>query len=452
MAGAANAESFELVKKLHEGQQGTANLMRNKLTGELVAVKFIQRGPKVDENVEREIMCHRGLSHGNVVQFLEVFLTPEYLGIVMEYTSHGEMFDYVASKGQLAEAEARYFFQQLVCGVEYCHKMGVVHRDLKLENTLLHMEEGHAPRVKICDFGYSKSMHYHSMPNSTVGTPAYIAPEVFLRSSSEGAYSGEASDVWSCGVLLFVMLFGTYPFGDPDGGGDASIATVIERIVTAQYSFPPGVPVSAEVVDLFSKIFVPEASQRISISGIRSHPFFTVNLPWEFQVNAPLPVSVRQSDEDTLAILQEAKRADHSMQVPAWADDVMEVDISPTPVSSMDNEAADWAITADELKDMLACIDVAQEASSPTPAQAPQGLGGMRLPGGGAARHVPPRLSPAASTGSSGGFDPLGWKSHPVPASSAVSSEVVHVSASSEVSSAPMGLGLGGGLNPRRRK
>lgn len=198
---------------------------------------------------------------------------------------------------------------------------------------------------------------------------------------------------------------------------------------------------------------------------------------------------MRQSDEDTLAILQEAKRADHSMQVPAWADDVMEVDISPTPVSSMDNEAADWAITADELKvrfsrpfpagdtwfqgcwtlcpadllwtqcrlpspaqDMLACIDVAQEASSPTPAQAPQGLGGMRLPGGGAARHGPPRLSPAASTGSSGGFDPLGWKSHPVPASSAVSSEVVHVSASSEVSSAPMGLGLGGGLNPRRRK
>lgn len=455
MAVPACADSFELVKKLNEGQQGTSNLMRNKLTGEMVAVKFIQRGPKVDKSVEREILCHRGLSHGNIVKFLEVFLTPEYLGIVMEYTSHGEMFDYVASKGHLAEAEARYFFQQLICGVEYCHKMGVVHRDLKLENTLLHVEEGHAPRVKICDFGYSKSMRYHSMPNSTVGTPAYIAPEVFLRSGPDDAYSGEASDVWSCGVLLFVMLFGTYPFGDPKEG-NASISKVIERIVTARVSFPPEIPISREAVDLFSKIFVPDASQRISISGIRSHPFFTTNLPWEFQVNAPLPLEVRQSDEDTRSILQEARHVDTSMQVPFWDRDIVEMEINPTPVSSMDTEANDWTITADELRDMLACMDVAPDPCAGVPAmqQAPQGLGGMGLcAAGGKSRQSTP--SPALSTGSSGGFDPLQWRSHPVPAathSNASSDQVQRVSSTEVSSSSPAGLGLGRGLHPRPRR
>jgi serine/threonine protein kinase len=101
---------------------------------------------------------------------------------------------------------ARYFFQQLVCGVAWCHRQGVCHRDLKLENTLL--DGRPAPRLKICDFGYSKSSVTDSTPKTTVGTPAYIAPEVF----SGDKYEGEPADVWSCGVALYTMLVGAYPF------------------------------------------------------------------------------------------------------------------------------------------------------------------------------------------------------------------------------------------------
>jgi serine/threonine-protein kinase SRK2 len=90
--------------------------------------------------------------------------------------------------------------------------MHVCHRDLKLENTLLDGDESTAPCVKICDFGYSKSSVLHSRPKSTVGTPAYIAPEVLLKKE----YDGKIADVWSCGVTLYVMLVGTYPFEDPE--------------------------------------------------------------------------------------------------------------------------------------------------------------------------------------------------------------------------------------------
>ncbi|KAM0066987.1 putative protein kinase CAMK-OST1L family [Helianthus debilis subsp. tardiflorus] len=106
--------------------------------------------------------------------------------------------------------QARYFFQQLISGVHYCHFMQICHRDLKLENTLL--DGSPKPRLKICNFGYSKSSLLHSRPKSAVGTPAYIAPEVVSREE----YDGKTTDVWSCGVTLYVMLVGVYPFEEQE--------------------------------------------------------------------------------------------------------------------------------------------------------------------------------------------------------------------------------------------
>ncbi|XLT32815.1 hypothetical protein HN873_064107 [Arachis hypogaea] len=126
---------------------------RYDLTKELVAVKYIERGDKIDENVKREVINHRSLRHPNIVRFKEVILTPTHLAI-MEYASGGELFERICNAGRFSEDEARFFFQQLISGVSYCHAMQVCHRDLKLENTLL--DGSPAPRLKICDFGYSK--------------------------------------------------------------------------------------------------------------------------------------------------------------------------------------------------------------------------------------------------------------------------------------------------------
>ncbi|XP_019462072.1 PREDICTED: serine/threonine-protein kinase SAPK1-like isoform X2 [Lupinus angustifolius] len=203
-------ERYEIVKDIGSGNFGVAKLVREKWSGEFYAVKFIERGLKIDEHVQREIINHRSLKHPNIIRFKEVLVTPTHLAIVMEYAAGGELFERICSAGRFSEDEARYFFQQLISGVSYCHSMEICHRDLKLENTLL--DGSSAPRLKICDFGYSKSSVLHSQPKSTVGTPAYIAPEVLSRRE----YDGKVADVWSCGVTLYVMLVGAYPFEDPE--------------------------------------------------------------------------------------------------------------------------------------------------------------------------------------------------------------------------------------------
>lgn len=296
-------ERYEIVKDIGSGNFGVAKLVKDRCTKELFAIKFIERGQKIDEHVQREIMNHRSLKHPNIIRFKEVLLTPTHLAIVMEYAAGGELFERICKAGRFNEDEARYFFQQLISGVSYCHSMQICHRDLKLENTLL--DGSIAPRVKICDFGYSKSAVFHSQPKSTVGTPAYIAPEVL--SSKE--YDGKLADVWSCGVTLYVMLVGAYPFEDPTE--PKNIKKTIMRILTVQYSIPDCIRISVECRHLLSQIFVANPEKRITISQIKRHPWFLKNLPIELMEGGSLQCddisTPSQSIEEVVAVLQEAR-------------------------------------------------------------------------------------------------------------------------------------------------
>ncbi|CAI0375316.1 unnamed protein product [Linum tenue] len=265
-------DKYELVKDIGSGNFGIARLMRNKQTRELVAMKYIERGPKIDENVAREIINHRSLRHPNIIRF----------------------------------KEARYFFQQLISGVSYCHSMQICHRDLKLENTLL--DGSPAPRLKICDFGYSKSSLLHSRPKSTVGTPAYIAPEVLSRRE----YDGKLADVWSCGVTLYVMLVGAYPFEDQDD--PKNFRKTINRIMAVQYKIPDYVHISQDCRHLISRIFVANPLKRVTIKEIKSHPWFLKNLPRELTEAAQTmyyrkenPAFSLQTVEEIMKIVEEAK-------------------------------------------------------------------------------------------------------------------------------------------------
>ncbi|BBH05731.1 SNF1-related protein kinase 2.7 [Prunus dulcis] len=295
-------------------------------SGELYAVKFIERGLKIDEHVQREIMNHRSLKHPNIIRFKEVLLTPTDLAIVMEYAAGGELFERICTAGRFSEDEARYFFQQLISGVSYCHSMQICHRDLKLENTLL--DGSSAPRLKICDFGYSKAINYfiyntfrpssvlHSQPKSTVGTPAYIAPEVLSRKE----YDGKIADVWSCGVTLYVMLVGAYPFEDPED--PRNFRKTLQRILSVHYSIPDYVRVSMECRHLLSRIFVANPEKRITIPEIKQHPWFLKNIPVEFMEENNLQSSNQnheqqssQSIEEILVIIQEARKAANGAKI-----------------------------------------------------------------------------------------------------------------------------------------
>jgi serine/threonine-protein kinase SRK2 len=168
----------------------------------------------------------------------------------------------------------------------------------QLENALL--DGSNPPVLKICDFGYSKSSLLHSAAKSTVGTPAYIAPEVLSRQP----YDGAGADVWSCGVTLFVMLVGSYPFEDPAAPKD--FRATIARIMAIKYSFPQGLKLTPEVKDLLAKIFVVDPKKRLNVPGIVAHPWFGGGKLADLVKGIPAPAGM-QSTQDIAELVGEAR-------------------------------------------------------------------------------------------------------------------------------------------------
>lgn len=308
MDSVVGPSKYQKVKSLNSGTFGFVELALDKTTGQQLAIKFIERGEKVTKYVSREIINHRHLMHPHIVQFKEVFLTPRYLAIVMEYVPGGDMFEHVVKKGGLRESEARWFFQQLIVGVDYLHRMGVASRDIKLENTLL--DSSPRPLVKICDFGYSKHEKFQSAPGSRVGTPAYLAPEVITTTKGQ-TYDGKVADLWSCGVMLYVMMSGAYPFERPEDKHDTQkLAKMIQRILKVDYEIPSHVKASKECRDMLSRLLVSDPKSRITIAQIQKHPWYLKDLPpGVIDMNDHLPSGggSAQSIETITEIVREAQ-------------------------------------------------------------------------------------------------------------------------------------------------
>lgn len=241
-----------------------------------VAIKLLPRGDFVKQYqtyVRREIQNQSSLRHPLIVSLREVFLTPTHLAIAMEYAQGGDLFNYTLGHrphGRLAEQQARWIFQQLIIGLDYCHRRGIANRDLKLENLLLDRDgrDGTRPLLKICDFGYSKH-EMNSSAKTGVGTPVYMAPEVILGDSK---YDAKVADIWSSGVILYAMLYGKYPF-------DAKEARFARKIVAADYKLLSDVEVSADCLDILTRVLVAQPSQRMTMEEIKTHPWFLKGLP-----------------------------------------------------------------------------------------------------------------------------------------------------------------------------
>lgn len=163
----------------------------------------------------------------------------------------------------MAEPQARRFFQQIIAAVEYCHSHGIVHRDLKPENLLLDDQFN----VKIADFGLSNVMRDGDFLKTSCGSPNYAAPEVI----SGKLYAGPEIDIWSCGVILYVMLCGRLPFDDDH------IPMLFKKINGGIFSLPPYLSSGAR--HLLSRMLLVDSTKRITIPEIRDTPWFKENLP-----------------------------------------------------------------------------------------------------------------------------------------------------------------------------
>lgn len=274
---------YRLEKQVGSGNFGSVCKCHDTVTNEAVAIKFIKRGKDLDVvYVSREILNHRTLCHPHVVNFQAVFLTHTHLCIVMNFAEGGTLRQHVKERTCLKEDWARWFFQQLIIAVEYCHKKNVVMRDIKLENILLDKDQ---TLIKLCDFGFSKSAIMHTKPNTKLGTPSYLAPEILI---SEKQYDGEKVDIWTCGVTLYHMLFGSSPFPTSKGRGrPVNTKEMLEIITKAAIQIPTHQhrisrrpkELSPECRDLLAKLLVKTPAGRISLPEIKQHPWFTHALP-----------------------------------------------------------------------------------------------------------------------------------------------------------------------------
>ncbi|PRQ72453.1 Protein kinase-like domain-containing protein, partial [Rhodotorula toruloides] len=282
---------WRMGKTVGEGSSGRVKLAKHKLTGQYAAVKIVpkprrkgdqdkvEKADKMLLGIEREIVIMKLIEHPNVLRLLDVYETTHELYLIMEYVEGGELFDYLVRKKRLHADEARHYFQQIISGVDYCHRFNICHRDLKPENLLLDKEKN----IKIADFGMAALEREGRLLETSCGSPHYASPEIVAGEN----YHGSSSDIWSCGIILYALLTGVLPFGHAD------IRTLLSLVKRGEYYMPPELPRDAQ--DLLRRMLVVDPEKRIRMDEIRAHPWVTRKPPrLIYGVPPPAPPDVNQ--------------------------------------------------------------------------------------------------------------------------------------------------------------
>ncbi|XP_045532703.1 serine/threonine-protein kinase SIK2-like isoform X3 [Pieris brassicae] len=249
---------YDIERTIGKGNFAVVKLARHRITKTEVAIKIIDKSQLDASNLQkvyREVDIMKRLDHPHIIKLYQVMETKNMIYIVSEYASKGEIFDYIARYGRMAEQAARRKFWQILSAVEYCHERRIVHRDLKAENLLLDANMN----IKIADFGFSNYYAQGELLATWCGSPPYAAPEVF-----EGKrYTGPEIDIWSLGVVLYVLVCGALPF---DG---STLQSLRDRVLSGRFRIPYFM--SEECESLIRKMLVLEPMKRYTIEQIKKH-------------------------------------------------------------------------------------------------------------------------------------------------------------------------------------
>ncbi|KAI9509269.1 kinase-like domain-containing protein [Russula earlei] len=270
-----------------KGASGHVKIARHRRTGQLAAIKILPldfvfgsrtslntRQAKVDKQrlgIDREIIMMKLMNHPNIMRIYDVYEGDKELYLILEYVEGGELFDFLVNRGKLSPLDALAYFKQIIYGLNYAHAFSIIHRDLKPENILIHSLN--PPLIKIADWGMAAFAPPSLELETSCGSPHYASPEIVHGHK----YSGTATDIWSCGVILFALLTGRLPFDD-------------KNFKTGKYDMPVWVEPQAQ--DLISRMLTVDASQRITIPEILLHPWFTQYTPGILYVPAPTVVEL----------------------------------------------------------------------------------------------------------------------------------------------------------------
>ncbi|XP_054902350.1 NUAK family SNF1-like kinase 1 [Poeciliopsis prolifica] len=249
---------YEVMETLGKGTYGKVKKAVERASMRTVAIKSIRKERITDDldriHIQREIEITSSLRHSNIIRFHEVFESRDKIVIVMEYASRGELYDYIQERKRLPETEARSIFRQIASAVHYCHKNGVVHRDLKLENILLDKDLN----VKLADFGLSNNFQTGSLLQTYCGSPLYAAPEIVKGLP----YTGPEVDCWALGVLLYALVYSSMPF---DGANHKKLT---EQISQGRYCRPNPPSDACALIDWLLTV---RADERATIEDVAHH-------------------------------------------------------------------------------------------------------------------------------------------------------------------------------------
>ncbi|KAB1218084.1 CBL-interacting serine/threonine-protein kinase 4 [Morella rubra] len=289
-SGSTLLGKYQLGRLLGRGSFAKVYHARSIADGAAVAVKIIDKSKTVDAAMEpriiREVMAMRRLQdHPNILKIHEVMATKTKICLVVELATGGELFSKISRRGKMSEPSVRRYFQQLVSALDFCHRNGVAHRDVKPQNLLLDKDGN----LKVSDFGLSAlpEQLQNGLLHTACGTPAYTAPEVVCRRG----YDGSKADAWSCGVILFVLLAGYLPFDD------SNIVAMYKKIHRRDYQFPAWFSKPARHV--IFQLLDPNPDTRMGIEALMQNAWFKKSLREKPQ-NQSLFDSTSNGKDDTL--------------------------------------------------------------------------------------------------------------------------------------------------------
>lgn len=263
----ANIENkYEKLKKLGEGAYGEVWKVRHKVLGKEFAMKIIEKSPYcVTNEIINEINILKKLDHPNILKVLEFHLSDDKFYIITDFCPEGELYNEISNKKEFSESEAAFIIYQILSAIRYCHKMRVIHRDIKPENIMIMGRESNGGlNVKLIDFGTAKIFSEGKSQKGLVGSSYYIAPEVI-----DGKYDEEC-DIWSIGVIMYIMLTGYPPFNGEDDD------SILRSVKTGKYdtTLDTYQKLSPEAKDLISKLLKYSPHERITARDALNHSWF----------------------------------------------------------------------------------------------------------------------------------------------------------------------------------
>lgn len=337
---------YELEQTIGKGNFAVVKLATHVVTNTKVAIKIIDKSKLDEDNLKkifREIQILMKLRHPHIIRLYQVMETEKMIYLVTEYASGGEIFDFLVKTERLSEIEACKIFHQILAAVSYCHSRNVVHRDLKAENLLLDANMN----IKLADFGFSNNFEIGKKLCTWCGSPPYAAPELFQGVQ----YDGPKADIWSLGVVLYVLVCGSLPF---DG---QTLYVLKNKVISGKFRIPYFM--SADCEQLIRQMLLIDPERRLSIKQIRAHR-------WMRQVVADPTLLAHESLEDVEPLDINQTVVEHMLKLPGLNKDMI---IESVKGNRFDHISAIYHLFVDKLEGRISSSSVPNPTNSLLPQQ-----------------------------------------------------------------------------------